>query len=107
MAVWQYGPHEEERSRDVQDNPPTAGRPDQGSQDSGNRQEHNTSGCSHRGASPAPEERRQEMKGIYQRGDYLWIRYYRHGKQQREVARHVRTDEKILASAEKAHHEAG
>lgn len=35
---------------------------------------------------------------ILQRGKYLWIAYYHHGKEQREVARNLRTDEKIEAS---------
>jgi integrase len=38
------------------------------------------------------------MKGrILQRGNYLWIAYYHKGKEQREVARNVKTEEKIVA----------
>jgi integrase len=37
---------------------------------------------------------------------YWWIAYYHHGKEQREVACHVRTGKKIEAT-EKGHHEAG
>ena len=37
---------------------------------------------------------------------FLWIAYYAHGKEQREVARHVRTNEKLEAAGEKNHHEA-
>lgn len=42
---------------------------------------------------------------IFQRGSLLWVAYYAHGKEQREVARHVRTNEKLEAT-EKNHHEA-
>lgn len=35
---------------------------------------------------------------IFQRGNYLWIAYYHHGKEQREVARHRKTDEKLTTS---------
>jgi len=44
---------------------------------------------------------------IFQRkgSSFLWIAYYAHGKEQREVARHVRTGDKIEAS-EKNRHEA-
>lgn len=37
---------------------------------------------------------------------YLWIAYYHHGKEHREVARHVRTGNKIDAMAEKSRREA-
>jgi integrase len=37
---------------------------------------------------------------------YLWIAYYHHGKEHREVARNVRTGEKIETSADKAQHQA-
>lgn len=43
---------------------------------------------------------------IFQRGSYLWVAYYAHGKEQREVARHVRTNDKLEAIGEKNHHEA-
>jgi integrase len=43
---------------------------------------------------------------IFQRGSYLWISYYAHGKEQREVAKRVRTGEKIEATTEKNRHEA-
>src|SRR5215469_2128756 len=43
-----------------------------------------------------------ERKG----SSYLWIAYYAHGKEEREVARHIRTGEKIEATA-KGRHEAG
>jgi integrase len=43
---------------------------------------------------------------VFQRGAYIWIAYYAHGKEQREVARHVRTDEKLEAGMDKNHHEA-
>jgi integrase len=36
---------------------------------------------------------------------YFWVSYYSHGKEQREVARHIRTGEKIEAN-EKGRHEA-
>ena len=42
---------------------------------------------------------------IFQRGSFLWIAYYAHGKEQREVARHVRTNEK-LEITDKNQHEA-
>ncbi len=44
---------------------------------------------------------------VFQRkgSPFLWIAYYAHGKEQREVARHVRTNEKLEAT-EKNHHEA-
>ncbi len=42
---------------------------------------------------------------IFQRGSYLWVAYYAHGKEQREVARHVRTGDKLEAT-EKNRHEA-
>lgn len=42
---------------------------------------------------------------IFQRGSFLWIAYYAHGKEQREVAKHVRTGEKLEAN-EKNRHEA-
>jgi len=40
-----------------------------------------------------------------ERSSYWWISYYAHGKEEREVARHVRTGEKIEAM-EKNRHEA-
>ena len=40
-----------------------------------------------------------------ERSSYWWISYYAHGKEEREVARHVRTGEKIEAT-EKNRHEA-
>ena len=43
---------------------------------------------------------------VFQRGSLLWIAYYAHGKEQREVARHVRTGEKLEATTEKNRHEA-
>lgn len=42
---------------------------------------------------------------VFQRGTFLWVAYYAHGKEQREVARHVRTGDKLEAT-EKNHHEA-
>src|SRR5215472_10612223 len=44
---------------------------------------------------------------VFQRknSSFLWIAYYAHGKEQREVARHVRTGDKIEVS-EKGRHEA-
>ena len=42
---------------------------------------------------------------IFQRGSFLWIAYYAHGKEQREASRHVRTNEKLEAT-EKNRHEA-
>jgi integrase len=42
---------------------------------------------------------------IFQRGSYFWVAYYAHGKEQREVAKHVRTGAKLEAT-EKNHHEA-
>jgi integrase len=42
---------------------------------------------------------------IFQRGSFLWVAYYSHGKEQREVARHVRTGDK-LEITEKNQHEA-
>src|SRR5262245_39938187 len=42
---------------------------------------------------------------VFKRGSYLWVAYYAHGKEQREVAKHVRTGEKLEAT-EKNHHEA-
>src|SRR5260221_7578174 len=46
---------------------------------------------------------------VFQRtGSPFWrIAYYAHGKEQREVARHVRTGEKIELTAKNGHHEAG
>lgn len=35
---------------------------------------------------------------IFQRGAYLWVAYYSHGKEEREAARHVRTGDKLEAS---------
>src|SRR6266699_2247202 len=43
---------------------------------------------------------------VFQRGSLLWIAYYAHGKEQREVARHGRTGEKLEATTEKNRHEA-
>ena len=43
---------------------------------------------------------------IFQRGSFLWIAYYAHGKEQREAARHVRTNDKLEATTEKNRHEA-
>src|SRR5437016_12082592 len=43
---------------------------------------------------------------VFQRGSLLWIAYYAHGKEEREVARHVRTGEKLEATTEKNRHEA-
>src|SRR5579862_5012468 len=43
---------------------------------------------------------------VFQRGAYLWVAYYAHGKEQREVAKHVRTGAKLDAT-EKNRHEAG
>jgi integrase len=43
---------------------------------------------------------------IFQRGAYLWVAYYSHGKEQREVAKHVRTGAKLDAT-DKNRHEAG
>src|SRR5215469_18728484 len=40
-----------------------------------------------------------------ERSSYWWIGYYAHGKEEREVARHVRTGEKIEAT-EKGRREA-
>ena len=37
---------------------------------------------------------------------YLWVAYYSHGREEREVARHVRTGEKLEATTEKNRHEA-
>ena len=37
---------------------------------------------------------------------YLWVAYYSHGREEREVARHVRTGEKLDATTEKNRHEA-
>src|SRR5438445_13619165 len=44
---------------------------------------------------------------VFQRkgSSFWWLSYYAHGKEQREVARHVRTGEK-LELTEKNHHEA-
>lgn len=42
---------------------------------------------------------------VFQRGAYLWVAYYSHGKEEREAARHVRTGDKLEAS-EKNRHEA-
>ncbi|HXE32777.1 MAG TPA: site-specific integrase [Verrucomicrobiae bacterium] len=42
---------------------------------------------------------------IFERGSLLWVAYYAHGKEQREVARQVRTNEKLPVS-EKNRHEA-
>lgn len=42
---------------------------------------------------------------VFRRGVYFWVAYYAHGKEQREVARHVRTNEK-LETTEKNQHEA-
>ena len=42
---------------------------------------------------------------VFQRGSFFWVAYYAHGKEQREVARHVRTNEKLEVS-EKNQHEA-
>src|SRR5262249_28326561 len=42
---------------------------------------------------------------VFQRGSYLWIGYYVHGKEQREVAKHVRRGEKIEPT-ERGRHEA-
>src|SRR5215467_11880471 len=40
-----------------------------------------------------------ERKG----SSFLWIAYYAHGKEEREVARHVRTGEKIEATEKNRH----
>ena len=42
---------------------------------------------------------------IYRRDNsqFWWVSYYSHGKEQREVAKHVRTGEKILGTEEKKH----
>ncbi len=37
---------------------------------------------------------------------YLWVAYYSHGREEREVARHVRTGQKLEATTEKNRHEA-
>jgi|SRR5215470_2440720 len=42
---------------------------------------------------------------IFQRGSFLWVAYYSHGSEEREVAPHVRTGEKLEVS-EKNRHEA-
>lgn len=42
---------------------------------------------------------------IFQRGSYWWVAYYSHGKEQREVAKHVRIGDKLEAT-EKNRHEA-
>ena len=42
---------------------------------------------------------------VFTRGSYFWIAYYAHGKEQREVAKHVRTGAKLEAT-EKNRHEA-
>jgi integrase len=42
---------------------------------------------------------------VFQRGSLFWVAYYSHGKEQREVARHVRTGDKLELS-EKNRHEA-
>jgi integrase len=42
---------------------------------------------------------------VFQRGSFFWVAYYSHGKEQREVARHVRTGDK-LGLTEKDRHEA-
>lgn len=35
---------------------------------------------------------------VFQRGAYLWVAYYAHGKEEREAARHVRTGDKLEAT---------
>ena len=42
---------------------------------------------------------------VFQRGAYLWVAYYAHGKEERESARHIRTGDKLEAS-DKNRHEA-
>lgn len=43
---------------------------------------------------------------VFERGSLLWVAYYAHGKEEREVARHVRTGDKLEVT-EKNRHEAG
>jgi len=45
---------------------------------------------------------------VFQRNgsSFLWIAYYAHGKEQREVARHVRTGEKLEVPGKNSHREA-
>ena len=42
---------------------------------------------------------------VFQRGAYLWVAYYSHGREVREVAKHVRTGDRLDAT-EKNQHEA-
>lgn len=43
---------------------------------------------------------------VFQRGPFFWVAYYSHGKEEREVARHVRTGDKLELADKKGQHEA-
>src|SRR5437016_758216 len=56
----------------------------------------------------AKKTRGEKMRGsgrIYSRNGspYWWASYYQNGKEVREVCKHVRTSEKLLATEEKRH----